>query len=59
MLNSMKRTFEQYVGRLSRRDLFRRGSVLAAALAFFGRSAEAAPAAPVSGQTTAWSRRHI
>ena len=43
MIRSVKKAFEQYVGGLSRRDLFRRGSVLAAAPAFFGRSASAAP----------------
>ena len=45
MIRSLKTVFEQYVGGLSRRDLFRRGSVLAAAPAFFGRPASAAPAA--------------
>ena len=44
----MKKVFEQCVDGLSRRDLFRRGSVLAAAPAFFGRPAAAAPAAPVA-----------
>ncbi len=48
MIHSMKQAFEQYVGRLSRRELFRRGSVLAAAPAFFAKPAAAAPAAPVS-----------
>lgn len=43
MIRSVKKALEQYVGGLSRRDLFRRGSVLAAAPAFFGRSASAAP----------------
>jgi D-glucosaminate-6-phosphate ammonia-lyase len=46
VIRSLKTVFEQYVGGLSRRDLFRRGSVLAAAPAFFGRPASAAPAAP-------------
>jgi L-seryl-tRNA(Ser) seleniumtransferase len=44
----MKQALERYVGGLSRRELFRRGSVLAAAPAFFGKTAAAAPAAPVS-----------
>jgi hypothetical protein len=44
----MKKVFEQCVDGLSRRDLFRRGSVLAAAPALFARPAAAAPAAPVA-----------
>jgi len=46
VIRSLKTVFERYVDGLSRRDLFRRGSVLAAAPAFFGRPASAAPAAP-------------
>src|SRR5947209_7654500 len=46
----MKRTFGQYVTRLSRRELFRKGSLLAAAPAFFGRSAAAAPASLSAGK---------
>jgi len=44
----MKKVFERCVDGLSRRDLFWRGSVLAAAPAFFARPAAAAPAAPVA-----------
>ncbi len=50
MIRSVKKVFEQYVGGLNRRDLFRRGSVLAAAPAFFGRPASAAPAAGTAGK---------
>ncbi len=48
MISSMKQAVGQYLGGLSRRELFRKGSVLAAVPAFFGRSASAAPAALAS-----------
>ena len=51
MIDSVRQTFGQYLAGLSRRDLFRRGSILAAAPAFFGRpSAEAAPAPATAGK---------
>ncbi|HTS24512.1 MAG TPA: hypothetical protein VMH81_01465 [Bryobacteraceae bacterium] len=46
-MGSARKTFGQYLAGLSRRDLFRRGSLVAAAPAFLGR-AEAAPAPPLS-----------
>jgi L-seryl-tRNA(Ser) seleniumtransferase len=42
---SMKQTFGQFFGGLSRRDLFKRGSLLAAAPAFLGEGAAAPPPA--------------
>ena len=45
MVRSVRQVVGQYLGGLSRRDLFRRGSILAAAPAFFARP-EAARAAP-------------
>src|SRR5437588_3659167 len=46
----MKRTLGQYLSGLSRRELFRKGSLLAAAPTFFGRSAAAAPASLSAGK---------
>ena len=43
-MRSVRETLGQYLGGLSRRDLFRRGSLVAAAPAFLGKSAAAAPA---------------
>jgi uncharacterized pyridoxal phosphate-dependent enzyme len=43
MLQSIKSSFGRYLGNLSRRELFRRGSLLAAAPAFLSDSADAAP----------------
>ena len=40
-MNSMKEALGHYFGAWSRRDLFKKGSVLAAAPAFFGRGASA------------------
>ena len=46
MFHSIKSAFEQYLGGLTRRDLFRRGGLMAAAPAFLRhRRADAAPAA--------------
>jgi len=45
VIRTLKKAVGQYVDGLSRRDLFRRGSVLAAAPALVGRPASAAPAA--------------
>ena len=42
-MGSMKHIFGQYLEIWSRRDLFRRGSLLAAAAPFFGKPASAAP----------------
>ncbi len=45
MLHSIKSSFERYLGQLSRRELFRRGGLIAAAPAFLrGQRAAAAPA---------------
>lgn len=49
-MNSMKSAFGRYFGGLNRRELFRRGSTLAATSAFLGRSAPAAPAAVSAGK---------
>src|ERR1051326_4345646 len=46
----MKRDFGQYFGRLSRRELFRRGSLLAAVPAFLKGSASAASTLPSAGK---------
>ena len=52
MVRSVKQTLGQYLGGLSRRDLFRRSSMLAAAPAFFSRpeAAQAAPAPASAGK---------
>ncbi len=51
MIGSMKQAYERYVGGLSRRDLLRRGSLLAAAPALSSRSAvKAAPLPPSAGK---------
>ena len=50
MVNSMRQVFGRYLGQLSRRDLFRRGSMLAAAPAVFGPAAHAAPAPSSAGK---------
>jgi L-seryl-tRNA(Ser) seleniumtransferase len=48
MLSSMKNVFDQYLGGLSRRDLFRRGGLLAAVPAFLGPSRSASAASPMT-----------
>lgn len=50
----MKNAFHEYLGALSRRDLFRRGGLLAAAPAFLGASRSASAATP----TTAGKLQH-
>jgi D-glucosaminate-6-phosphate ammonia-lyase len=49
-MRSVRETFGQYIGGLSRRDLFRRGSLLAAAPAFLGKSAAAATTPVAAGK---------
>ncbi len=48
MVRSVKQAFGRYLGGLSRRDLFRQGSSLAAATALFGSSPAGAAPAPAS-----------
>src|SRR6266478_2891642 len=48
MFDSMKNVFHQYLGGLSRRELFRRGGLLSAVPAFLGASRSAAAATPVT-----------
>jgi len=50
MIESMKRTIEQVLGGMSRRDLFRTGSILAGAQAFLGKPAAAAATAASAGK---------
>ena len=50
MNRSMKETLGRYFGGLNRRELFRRGSALATASAFIGRSASAVPPAVSAGK---------
>ncbi len=51
MISPVRQVLKQYFGGLSRRDLFRRGSVIAAAPAFFGRPiAHAVPAPNAAGK---------
>jgi L-seryl-tRNA(Ser) seleniumtransferase len=50
VIGSFRKAFQQCLGGISRRDLFRRGSVLAAAPALLGRSAAAAPPAGTAGK---------
>ncbi len=49
-MRSVRETLGQYLGGLSRRDLFRRGSLVAAAPAFLGKPAAAAPAPAAAGK---------
>jgi uncharacterized pyridoxal phosphate-dependent enzyme len=48
VVGSVKQSLTRYLGGLSRRDLFRRGSILAAAPAFFSSSDASAAPAPAS-----------
>jgi L-seryl-tRNA(Ser) seleniumtransferase len=53
VVHSVKQAFGRYLGGWSRRDLFRRGSLLAAAPAFLGRSTvDAAPEPASAGKLT-------
>jgi hypothetical protein len=48
MFDSMKNVFHEYLGGLSRRDLFRRGGLLSAAPAFLSASRSASAAVPLT-----------
>ena len=50
MIRSLKRSFEQSIGGLSRREVFSRGSALAAGVALLRKSASGAPTLPAAGK---------